>query len=120
MSRFRPRQLVSLSESRGAIAAPVAPPTLDKHLTDYLRVLVRRRWTALITLAVALALAGIQLALAVPIYEATVQILIEHENKEQFSLQQGVAADRETTDYYNTQYTILQSRSLAARTLEAM
>jgi polysaccharide biosynthesis transport protein len=123
MSRVRPRQLVARSASRGAGAAPgtqSAPPSLDKHLTDYLRMLVRRRWIALTTVGVVLAIAGIHLSLALPIYQATVQILIEHENKEQFSLQQGVAADRETTDYYNTQYTILQSRSLAARTLDAM
>jgi succinoglycan biosynthesis transport protein ExoP len=123
MGLFRSPRLVSLAEARGAVTAPgaaTAPTSLDKHLTDYLRVLVRRRWTAVTTLGVFLLLAWLHLQAAVPIYETTVQILIEHENKEQFSLQQGVAADRETTDYYNTQYTILRSRSLTARTIDAM
>ncbi len=113
--------LVSLAESR-AVAAPVAsrsmPPTIDKHLLDYLRVLVKRRWTAVSVLVLSLALAAAHLYTAVPIFQTAVQILIEHETQNTFSLQDSVAKDRETTDYYNTQYTILQSRSLAKRAIE--
>ena len=114
--------LVSIAESR-AVATPVAsrsaPPTIDKHLLDYLRVLVKRRWTAMTAAVLSLAIAAAHLYGAVPIYQTAVQILIEHETSTQFSLQDSVAKDRETTDYYNTQYTILQSRALAKRAIES-
>ncbi|MCC7009059.1 MAG: polysaccharide biosynthesis tyrosine autokinase [Acidobacteria bacterium] len=113
---------ISLAESRGAATSAEGrsgPPTLDRHLLDYVRILVKRRWAAVATLAVIVTLAVVHLQTATPIYEATVQLLIEHDT-ENFSLQSGVTQDRETTDFYNTQYTILQSRSLASRTLAAM
>lgn len=116
-------QLVSLAESRGAVGPPgsrSSPPTLDKHLLDYLRVLSKRRWVAITTLFLAIGLAMLHLYRAVPIYESTAQILIEHENAKAFSLRDSVEQDRQTTDYYNTQYTILQSRSLAKRALNEL
>jgi len=96
------------------------PPTLDKHLLDYVRVLVKRRWTAVIALGITVAAAGVYLYAAVPVYEATAQILIEHENANTFSLKDSVEQDRDTTDYYHTQYTILQSRSLAKRAIDTL
>lgn len=124
MAWFRgSKSALSLAESRGAATPPGSksgPPTLDKHLLDYVRVLVKRRWYAVGSLAAVMVVAMVHLQLAVPIYEATVQILIEHENKEMFSLADGVTQDRETTDYYNTQYSILQSRSLAMRAINAL
>jgi capsular exopolysaccharide synthesis family protein len=95
-------------------------PSLDTHLRDYLRVLVKRRWTAVTGLVLALGFAASHAYTATPIYEATVQILIEHENTSEFSLQDSTAQDRQTTDYYNTQYTVLQSRSLMRRTIESL
>jgi succinoglycan biosynthesis transport protein ExoP len=119
----RPSRPLSLIESSGAARSPggrSTPPSLDKHLLDYVRVLVRRRWTAITALAVILAAASFYLYTAVPIYEATAQILIEHENANTFSLKDSVEQDRDTTDYYHTQYTILQSRSLAKRAIETL
>lgn len=103
-----------------AFSSPSEPPTLDKHLLDYLRVLVKRRWTAVSGLAIVMGLAGIHAYTATPIYESTVQLLIEHENQAEFSLRDATVQNRETTDYYNTQFTILQSRSVAKRAVETM
>jgi succinoglycan biosynthesis transport protein ExoP len=114
---------LSLIESSGTARSPGArstPPTLDKHLLDYVRVLVKRRWTALSALAIVLAAALVYLYTAVPLYEATAQILIEHENANTFTLKDSVEQDRDTTDYYHTQYTILQSRSLAKRAIDTL
>ena len=114
-------QLVSLADSRVTSRddrSRSVPPTLDKHLRDYLRVLVKRRWMVLAVLVAALGLAAAHLYTAVPIYQAVAQILIEHESQNTFSLQDSVAQDRETTDYYNTQFTILRGRSLAKRAID--
>ena len=114
-------QLVSLADSRvttGDDRSHSVPPSLDKHLRDYLRVLVKRRWLVLLVLVASLGLAAAHLYTAVPIYQAVVQILIEHESQNTFSLQESVAQDRETTDYYNTQFTILRGRSLAKRAID--
>jgi succinoglycan biosynthesis transport protein ExoP len=116
----RPLSLIESSGTARSPGARSAPPTLDKHLLDYVRVLVKRRWTAVTALAVVLAAASLYLYTAVPLYEATAQILIEHENANTFSLKDSVEQDRDTTDYYHTQYTILQSRSLAKRAIDAL
>jgi len=101
-------------------AGPAGPPTLDKHLLDYLRVLVKRRWIVLAGLVVTLALAGIHAYTATPIYQSTVQLLIEHDDQSAFSLRQSASQDTETTDFYNTQFSILGSRAIAKRAIEAI
>ncbi|HXE80455.1 MAG TPA: Wzz/FepE/Etk N-terminal domain-containing protein, partial [Vicinamibacterales bacterium] len=110
--RSDPRQVAGVPET--------TPPALDTHLSEYLRLLVKRRWTAVIGLALVLALVGLHVYTAVPIYEARVRLLIEQENQTAFSLRDNVAQDRATTDYYHTQYTILQSRSVAKGAIDAI
>ena len=57
---------------------------------------------------------------AMPIYEARAQLLIEAEAQNIISFKEVVEQDRATTDYYQTQYRILQSRGLAKATLDAL
>ena len=57
---------------------------------------------------------------ATPIYKARVQLLIEAEKSNVVSFKEVIEQDKATNDYYQTQYRILQSRSLARRTLDRM
>jgi capsular exopolysaccharide synthesis family protein len=92
------------------------------HLSDYLRILYKRRWTAGLAFLVVV-LSGTYSSLRkTPIYEATTQVLIEKEAKRPSSIN-SVLEDRSgyyDEDFYQTQYRILQSRALAWRALVAM
>jgi polysaccharide biosynthesis transport protein len=94
----------------------------EKHLTDYLRVLYKRRWAAIPAFLVIVVVGVINTYRTTPIYEAHAQILIEKDTprvaglNDMFSQQDGWYND----EFYQTQYRILQSRSLARRAVKTM
>ena len=92
----------------------------EVHLSDYLKVLSRRRWPAL-TMFVLIVLGTLVYSYtATPIYEARVQLLIENEHGNVVSFKEAIEQEKTTNDYYQTQYRILQSRLLARRTLDQL
>ena len=56
---------------------------------------------------------------ATPIYEARTQVLIEPDNPNIISFQELFQQEQGTDEYYQTQYTILKSRTLARHTIDA-
>jgi polysaccharide biosynthesis transport protein len=94
----------------------------EKHLIDYLRVLYKRRWVAIPAFLVILVVGVINTYRTTPIYEAHSQILIEKDTprvaglNDMFTQQDGWYND----EFYQTQYRILQSRSLARRAVKTM
>ena len=90
------------------------------HLLDYLRVLYKRRWTAATAFAVVFLSVAVYTFTATPIFEARVQILIEKENANVVDFKQVFEQNQITDDYYQTQYKMLQSRTLARRTIDAL
>jgi len=92
----------------------------EVHLSDYLRVLYKRRWPALTAFLLVMAATCALTFTATPIYNARVQILIEKEASNVVTFKEAVEQNQITDDYYQTQYKILQSRALARRTLNAL
>lgn len=92
--------------------------TDDVHLVDYLRVLHKRRWTALTAFLVVFGSVTLYTFTATPIFNARVQILIENENPNVVKFEEVYDQNKGTNDYYQTQYRILQSRALARRTID--
>lgn len=92
----------------------------EVHLMDYVRVLYKRRWTALTAFLIVVLSVTVRTFTATPIYEASVKILIEKKNPNVVSFQQVSDEDKGNTDYYQTQYKILESRALARRTIDAL
>ena len=92
----------------------------EVHLLDYVRVLHKRRWTALTAFLVVAVSVSVYTFTAIPIYEARVQILIEKENANVVTFKEAFEQNQLTDDYYQTQYKILQSRALARRTMDAL
>jgi capsular exopolysaccharide synthesis family protein len=90
------------------------------HLGDYLRVIYRRRWSAALALLVVFVYTAFHAVQQTPFYQATAQILIDGESTEN-SLDSVLARDRYIDeDFFQTQYRILRSRSLAWRTAQAL
>lgn len=85
--------------------------TID--LRDYLRIMLKRRWVIITVFTVVVLFAAIKTFTATPIYQATAQIVIEKENPNLVSIEEVMAVDSTGTDYYQTQYKIIQSRTVA-------
>src|SRR5205823_7978066 len=92
----------------------------EVHLTDYVRVLYKRRWPALTAFLIVVLSVCVYTFTATPIYEARVQILIEKEATNVVTFKEAFEQNQITDDYYQTQYKILQSRALARRTIDAL
>lgn len=91
----------------------------DAHLLNYLRILHKRRWTALTAFLLVFGTVGVYTFTATPQFSARTQILIENENPNVVKFEEVLEQNKTTNDYYQTQYRILQSRALARRTLDA-
>ena len=98
-----------------------AYPAEQRHLVDYLRAVYRHRWIALTLFLIAFVLAGVNTFTATPTYEATAKLLIDTGSKRNvLKFDDVVEQDRSAFDFAETQYRLLRSRALAARTLTAL
>ena len=86
----------------------------ERHLMDYVRVVYKRRWVAIPVFLAVFAIGAINSYRTTPLYRASTQILIEKDTPKVgdlstiFQQNDGWYND----DFYQTQYRILQSRSL--------
>ncbi|MEP6915547.1 MAG: polysaccharide biosynthesis tyrosine autokinase, partial [Acidobacteriota bacterium] len=90
------------------------------HLLDYVKVLYKRRWTALTAFVIVVLTVSVYTFTATPIYQSHVQLLIEKEATNVVSFKEAFEQNQITDDYYQTQYKVLQSRALARRTLDGL
>src|SRR3954465_13269299 len=98
---------------------PAEPPAED-HLWDYLAVVLRHRKFALAIFLTATSVATIRTLLTRPVYMATAQILIERENPNVLTFKDVTDNGAARDDYFQTQYSLLQSRSLARKVVESL
>jgi len=90
------------------------------NLRDYLRVIQKRRWTIILVLAIIVTTVTIHAFTATPIYEATTRLIIEKENPNVVSFKEVMAIDASGTDYYQTQYKIIESRTVAREVIRRL
>jgi capsular exopolysaccharide synthesis family protein len=93
-----------------------------QHLSDYLRILYKRRWTVGLVFVLVFAYGALTSLRKVSIYEATTQLLIDQESRRATSLN-SVLQDNPywyDEDFYATQHRIMRSRALALKTLEEL
>ena len=83
------------------------------NLQDYLRVVLKHRWTIATVFAVVFVSVLIFTFTATPIYMGTARVIIEKENPKVVSMQEVMTVDSSGLDYYQTQYKIIESRSVA-------
>ena len=89
-------------------------------LLDYLRVIKKRRWTAITVFTVIVITVAIHAFTATPVYEATIRLIIDKENPNVVSIQEVMAVDASGTDYYQTQYKIIESRTVAREVISRL
>jgi succinoglycan biosynthesis transport protein ExoP len=102
---------------------PVTHPTPDeKHVMDYVRVVYRRRWIALPVFLIVFIVGAVNALREIPIYQARVQMIIQKDAPNAARLDQVFQAENSWYDseFIQTQFRILQSRTLARRTIDSM
>ncbi|HEX4854366.1 polysaccharide biosynthesis tyrosine autokinase [Arenimonas sp.] len=91
------------------------------NLLDYWRIIVKRRWTVLGVLAIVLATTLVGTLLMTPVYRASTTVQIERDTIKVVEVEGFTPtespADR---DFYQTQYELLKSRSLAQRVISQL
>jgi len=89
-------------------------------LRDYLRVLMKRRWIIIVFFTVVVLTVAVHTFTATPIFQATARIVIEKENPNLVSIQEVMAVDATGSDYYQTQYKIIESRNVAREVIRRL
>jgi polysaccharide biosynthesis transport protein len=95
----------------------------SRHLTDYLRVIYKRRWTAGLAFVAVFVTGAILTLKTTPVYEATAQLEIVAEGSGRSGsltrlLEEPTAWYED--EFYRTQYRILESRALAWRAIASL
>jgi capsular exopolysaccharide synthesis family protein len=94
----------------------------EAPLWGYVHVLLRRRGLVLAVFTAVVVAAALRSFLTKPVYQATAQLLIERADPNVLSFK-GVTEEKVgwgIDDYYQTQYKLLQSRSLGRRVVEQL
>ena len=118
---LRPSELVPAPG--GSLGDPylIPPPSADEfHLRDYWEVLLRYRWTVLAFFAAVVASTLFVTLVTVPTYKATTLIEIKAENQKLVAFQDVVQMAQVEREFYQTQYDVLRSRTLARRVIERL
>jgi capsular exopolysaccharide synthesis family protein len=103
-----------------ATANQVEGDAREVHLLDYVRILYKRRYLAITVFLVIVGAVAVYTFTATPIFEARASLLIEVDNPNVVDFKQVIDEQQAKADYYQTQYNLLQSRSLARKTLDSL
>ncbi len=96
------------------------PKESQTHMYDYLRTLHKWRKIAVVCFIIVVGTVTIASFVMTPVYRGTARILIEREAPKVLNMQELLPVDANSTEFYQTQYKILQSRSLALRVIRAL
>jgi succinoglycan biosynthesis transport protein ExoP len=89
-------------------------------IRDYLRVVQKRSWTVITFFGILVGTVTVHTFTATPIYEATTRLIIDKENPNVVSIQEVMVTDASGTDYYQTQYKIIESRTVAREVIRTL
>jgi len=89
-------------------------------IVNYLRVIFKHRWTIAAIFAAIFLSMLIFTFTATPVYQAKVRLIIEKENPKVLSFQEVMAVDASGNDYYQTQYKVIESRTVAREVINRL
>jgi exopolysaccharide transport family protein len=92
----------------------------EVHLRDYWKVIVKRRWIIIALFFIVLITTAVGTFTMKPVYRGTVFIQINKENPQIVDFKEIFSVNMWDQDYYQTQYKILESRSLAKRVIQTL
>ena len=92
----------------------------EVHLRDYWKVIVKRRWIIIALFLIVLVATVVGTFTMKPVYRGTLSLQINKENPQVVDFKEIFSVNMWDQDYYQTQYKILESRSLAKRVLQTL
>ncbi len=97
-------------------------PFIEEEINfhEYLDILVRRRWILISFTVILCTLALIRGFLMKPVYEGTTRLLIEKQAPKVVKMDEVTPMDFSAREYYQTQYKVLESRSVAEKVNRAL
>jgi succinoglycan biosynthesis transport protein ExoP len=90
------------------------------NLRDYWKVIQKRRWTIASFFLIVLIVTGVTTFTMKPVYRATATLQINKENPQIVDFKEIFPVNTTDMDYYQTQYKVLESRSLARRVIHSL
>lgn len=107
------------------VAEPSGPPPTDADeisLLDLWRALVKRRWTVITFFLIVVTAVVTATFLMTPSYRATLTLQIDREAPRVVEYQNTITPEANTADleFYQTQYALLQSRTLSERVMDQL
>ncbi len=111
---------LTLDRSLGDLRYLPPPGSDEVHLRDYWEVLLRHRWTAIAFFTAVVATTLLATLAAVPTYKATALIEIKAETQKLIAFQDVVQMAQAEREFYQTQYDVLRSRTLARRVIDRL
>ncbi len=90
------------------------------HLRDYVDILIRRRWPITACFLAILVVVALVLVLSPKKYQAQTVVMIEQSSTRPMSIQEAFAQDTSNMEFYQTQYKIIESRTLAENVIQKL
>jgi capsular exopolysaccharide synthesis family protein len=96
-------------------------PQRQRTVYDYFRILIKRRWLIMLVFFAIVAYTALKNFTETPIYEATVQLLIERQTPRYID-QPGASSQPNSPgeEFYQTHYKLLESRALTKKVAEKL
>src|SRR5512137_24433 len=92
----------------------------EVHLRDYWKVIQKRRWIVIAFFLIVLIATAVGTFSMEPVYRGTATIQINKENPNIVDFKEVFVFDAMEMEYYQTQYKILESRTLARRVIQSL
>ncbi|MBE7548631.1 MAG: P-loop NTPase [Planctomycetia bacterium] len=94
------------------------PLNREVHLTDYLKIIRKHIWILVIFFTVVVSVVTYLSFTVTPVYKATTQIIIDNKKSFMEEMADVMRIDATDKEYYQTQYKLLASRSLAKQVIQ--
>lgn len=95
-----------------------SPSLQEVHLIDYFNIIKKRKWTVLALFFAIVCIVTAWSFSTTPVYKATTQLMIESQSSFINKIADATYIDPKDEAYYQTQYRLLMSRSLAKKVIE--
>jgi succinoglycan biosynthesis transport protein ExoP len=100
-----------------AYTSPSSQEPKEVELRDYWKVILKRKWTIISFTFIVLIATGVMTFTMTPIYRSTATLQINKENPQVVDFKEIFSVNMMEMDYYQTQYRVLESRTLAKRVI---
>jgi succinoglycan biosynthesis transport protein ExoP len=103
-----------------AYISPSSQEPKEVELRDYWKVILKRKWTIISFTFIVLIATAVMTFTTSPIYRSTATLQINKENPQVVDFKEIFSINTTEMDYHQTQYRILESRTLARRVIHSL